>query len=72
MHFIVTVRVALRGFGEVTSICFYSVAAAHRPIVTNRVEQISGYVYVQFFTVSCPENLNKLVFGKLIFYNEIQ
>lgn len=44
MHFIVTVRVKLRGFGEVTSICFYSVALHPIPW---QMEKISGYVSIQ-------------------------
>ena len=61
MHFILTVRVALRGFGEVTSICFYSVS--HR-IVTNRLRQNSGYVSIQlihFDAGTCPKNCYKFI-----------
>ena len=49
MHFILTVRVALRGFGKVTSICFYSLA--HR-MLTNRRGQFFGNVSSQLINFS--------------------
>ena len=49
MHFILTVRVKLRGFGKVTSICFYSLA--HR-MLTNRRGQFFGIVSSQLINFS--------------------
>ena len=49
MHFILTVRVKLRGFGKVTSICFYSLA--HR-MLTNRRGQFFGNVSSQLINFS--------------------
>ena len=49
MHFILTVRVKLRGFGKVTSICFYSLA--HR-MLTNRRGQFFGNVSSQLINSS--------------------